>query len=138
MYQLLVRKRIYDASYGRNAGANVNLVTKSGTNELHGTIFEFLRNDIFNANDYFLNAAGKPRASLKQNQFGFTLGGPIVKNKLFAFGSYQGTRQINGLDSSVACLSDGHADFRQGSGGRRSRAVSSGDAAACARRTLRR
>jgi hypothetical protein len=95
----------YDASYGRNAGANVNLVTKSGTNELHGTIFEFLRNDIFNANDYFLNAAGKPRASLKQNQFGFALGGPIIKNKLFAFGSYQGTRQINGLDSSVACLS---------------------------------
>lgn len=95
----------YDASYGRNAGANVNLVTKSGTNELHGTIFEFLRNDVFNANDYFLNAAGKPRGSLKQNQFGFALGGPIIKNKLFAFGSYQGTRQINGLDSNVACLS---------------------------------
>ena len=95
----------YDASYGRNAGANVNLVTKSGTNELHGTIFEFLRNDIFNANDYFLNRSGTPRASLKQNQFGVALGGPIVKNKLFAFGSYQGTRQINGLDSSVACLS---------------------------------
>jgi len=95
----------YDASYGRNAGANVNLVTKSGTNELHGTVFEFLRNDIFNANDYFLNRSGTPRASLKQNQFGVALGGPIVKNKLFAFGSYQGTRQINGLDSSVACLS---------------------------------
>jgi len=95
----------YDASYGRNAGANVNLVTKSGTNALHGTIFEFLRNDVFNANDYFLNRAGKPKASLKQNQFGVALGGPIIKNKLFAFGSYQGTRQINGLDSSVACLS---------------------------------
>lgn len=95
----------YDASYGRNAGANVNLITKSGTNELHGTIFEFVRNDIFNANDYFLNRAGKPRASLKQNQFGVALGGPLIKNKLFAFGSYQGTRQINGLDSSVACLS---------------------------------
>ena len=95
----------YDASYGRNAGANVNLVTKSGTNDLHGTIFEFVRNDIFNANDYFLNRAKKPRGSLKQNQFGFTLGGPIVKDRLFAFGSYQGTRQINGLDSSAACLS---------------------------------
>ena len=95
----------YDASYGRNAGANVNLITKSGTNELHGTVFDFVRNDIFNANDYFLNRAKTPRASLKQNQFGFALGGPIVKNKLFAFGSYQGTRQINGLDSSVACLS---------------------------------
>jgi hypothetical protein len=95
----------YDASYGRNAGANVNLITKSGTNDLHGTVFEFLRNDIFNANDYFLNRAGTPRASLKQNQFGFALGGPIVKNKLFFFGSYQGTRQINGLDQTAACLS---------------------------------
>jgi Carboxypeptidase regulatory-like domain/TonB dependent receptor len=95
----------YDASYGRNAGANVNLITKSGTNEIHGTAFEFVRNDIFNANDYFLNRAGQPRASLKQNQFGFTLGTPIVKNKLFFFGSYQGTRQINGLDSTAACLS---------------------------------
>lgn len=95
----------YDASYGRNAGANVNLITKSGTNDVHGTVFEFVRNDIFNANDYFLNRAGKPRGSLKQNQFGFTLGGPIVKDKLFAFGSYQGTRQINGLDSTAACLS---------------------------------
>lgn len=95
----------YDASYGRNAGANVNLITKSGTNDVHGTVFEFVRNDIFNANAYFLNRAGIPRASLKQNQFGFSLGGPIVKNKVFAFGSYQGTRQINGLDSSAACLS---------------------------------
>ena len=95
----------YDATYGRNAGANVNLITKSGSNNLHGTIFEFVRNDIFNANDYFLNRRGTPRASLKQNQFGFTLGGPIIRNKLFAFGSYQGTRQINGLDSTVACLS---------------------------------
>jgi hypothetical protein len=95
----------YDASYGRDAGANVNVLTKGGTNELHGTVFEFVRNDIFNANDYFLNLEGQPRASLKQNQFGFTLGGPIVKNKLFWFGSYQGTRQINGLDSTAACLS---------------------------------
>ena len=95
----------YDASYGRNAGANVNLITKSGTNDLHGTVFEFLRNDIFNANDYFLNRAGTPRASLKQNQFGFALGGPVIKNKMFFFGSYQGTRQINGLDQTAACLS---------------------------------
>jgi hypothetical protein len=95
----------YDASYGRNAGANVNVVTKSGTNDFHGTVFEFVRNDIFNANNFFLNRAGVPRGSLKQNQFGGTLGGPIVKDKLFFFGSYQGTRQVNGLDSSAACLS---------------------------------
>lgn len=95
----------YDASYGRNAGANVNLITKSGSNEVHGTVFEFVRNDIFNANDYFLNRAGAPRATLKQNQFGFTIGGPVVRDKLFYFGSYQGTRQVNGLDSTAACLS---------------------------------
>jgi len=95
----------YDASYGRNAGANVNVVTKSGTNEFHGTVFEFVRNNIFNANDFFLNRNNQPRADLKQNQFGFSLGGPIVKEKLFFFSSYQGTRQINGLDSTAACLS---------------------------------
>src|SRR5579864_1450316 len=95
----------YDAAYGRNAGANVDLITKSGTNAFHGTVFEFLRNDIFNANDYFLNRSNKPKASLKQNQFGLALGGPVIKNKLFVFGSYQGTRQINGLDTTAACLS---------------------------------
>jgi hypothetical protein len=95
----------YDASYGRNAGANVDVVTKGGSNEFHGSIFEFLRNDVLNANDYFLNAEGAPRASLKQNQFGFALGGPAIKDKLLFFGSYQGTRQVNGLDTSAACLS---------------------------------
>ena len=92
----------YDASFGRNAGANVDVITKGGGNQFHGTVFEFLRNDDFNANDFFLNRAKKPRAVLKQNQFGGTLGGPIKKDKLFFFGSYQGTRQRNGLDSS--CL----------------------------------
>jgi len=95
----------YDASYGRNAGANVEVVTKGGTNDFHGSVFEFLRNDALNANDFFLNAAGQPRASLKQNQFGFSLGGPVKKDKLLFFASYQGTRQINGLDTSAACLS---------------------------------
>jgi len=87
----------YDASYGRNAGANVDLVTKSGTNQLHGSLFEFLRNDALNANDYFFNQQGQPRFVLKQNQFGGSLGGPAIKDKLFYFGSYQGTRQRNGL-----------------------------------------
>lgn len=95
----------YDAAYGRDAGANVEVVTKSGSNEFHGSAFEFFRNDVLNANDFFLNAAGLPRASLKQNQFGFALGGPVLKDKLLFFTSYQGTRQINGLDSNAACLS---------------------------------
>jgi outer membrane receptor protein involved in Fe transport len=92
-----VQTGMYDAEYGRDAGANVNLITKTGSNAFHGNLFEFWRNDVLNANDFFLNENGVSRPELKQNQFGGTLGGPIVKNKLLFFGSYQGTRQINGV-----------------------------------------
>jgi hypothetical protein len=92
-----VQTGLYDASYGRNAGANVNVVTRSGGNEFHGNVFEFFRNDALNANDFFRNRAGQPRGVLKQNQFGFTFGGPIRKDKLLFFVSYQGMRQINGV-----------------------------------------
>src|SRR5215510_821386 len=91
----------YDASYGRNAGANVDLVTKRGTNAVHGTAFEFFRNDVLNANDYFLKQDGQARPVIKQNQFGGSLGGPIVADRLFYFGSYQGTRQRNGLGGGL-------------------------------------
>jgi hypothetical protein len=73
------------------------LITKRGGNDLHGTIFEFLRNEFLNANDFFLNRTGQRRPVLKENQFGFTLGGPIKKDELYFFGSYQGTRQVNGI-----------------------------------------
>jgi hypothetical protein len=89
----------YDVGLGRTSGANINVITKSGTNAFHGTLFEFVRNDIFNANEFFRNRNGLSRPVLKQNQFGFTFGGPIKQNKLFFFSSYQGTRQRNGLDS---------------------------------------
>ncbi len=92
----------YDASYGRNVGANVNVITKGGSNDFHGTLFEFLRNDDLNANDFFFNRTGTPRPVLRQNQFGGTIGGHIVKDKLFFFGSYQGTRQLNGVSSSCS------------------------------------
>jgi hypothetical protein len=92
-----IQTTLYDAGYGRGAGANVDVVTKAGTNELHGSVFEFLRNDKLNANDFFLNKTGQPRAVMKQNQFGGSLGGPVRKDRLFLFGSYQGTRQVNGL-----------------------------------------
>jgi hypothetical protein len=101
-----VQTGLYDASYGRFGGANISLITKSGGNAFRGTVFEFFRNDVLNANDYFLQEAGQPRPTLNQNQFGFTIGGPIRKDKLFFFGSYQGTRQVNGLaagQSRVAC-----------------------------------
>lgn len=92
-----VQTGVYDSSYGRNAGANVNVVTRSGSNEFHGTVFEFFRNDALNANEFFRNKAGQPRGVLKQNQFGFTFGGPVIKDKLLFFGSYQGMRQLNGV-----------------------------------------
>jgi hypothetical protein len=101
-----VQTGLYDATYGRYAGANVSVITKTGGNAYHGTIFEFLRNDILNANDFFFNQADQPRPTLKQNQFGLAFGGPIKKEKLFFFGSYQGTRQENGLaagQSRIAC-----------------------------------
>ena len=97
-----VQTGLYDASFGRMAGASISLITKSGTNAYHGTIFEFLRNNILNANDFFLNRTGQPRPDLKQNQFGFAFGGPIQKDKLTFFVSYQGTRQINGLAAGQA------------------------------------
>jgi hypothetical protein len=84
----------YTAEYGRNGAGIVSVVTKSGTNDLHGSVFEFLRNTDFDANAYFNNQAGIPRNNLKRNQFGGTLGGAIVKNRLFFFTSYQGQRQI--------------------------------------------
>jgi hypothetical protein len=95
-----VQTSTYDASYGRNPGANVNLVTKSGTNQLHGTLFEFFRNEDLNANSFFQNLYGGGKQQiLKNNQFGGTFGGPIKKDKLFIFGGYQGTRQRNGVAS---------------------------------------
>jgi len=97
LQEFKVQTGLYDASFGRNAGANVNVVTKSGGNQFHGTAFEFFRNKVLNANDFFRNRAGQPRGVLNQNQFGGTIGGPIKKDKLLFFGSYQGTRQVNGV-----------------------------------------
>ena len=104
-----VQTGLYDASFGRGAGANVSAITKSGTNAYHGTIFEFLRNDVLNANDYFLEPDGAaPAKASKQNQFGFALGGPIQRTNCFFFTSYQGTRQVNGAAAGqerIACTS---------------------------------
>jgi hypothetical protein len=101
-----VQTGLYDAGYGRYAGANVSLITKAGGNDFHGTVFEFFRNEALNANDFFLNRTEQPRPALRENQFGFALGGPVKKEKLLFFGSYQGTRQVNGVaagQSRIAC-----------------------------------
>ena len=91
-----VQTAMYDAGYGRSAGANVDIVSRSGSNQFHGELWEFFRNDALNANDFFLNQNSQPRPVLKQNQFGGTIGGPIRHDKTFFFGSYQGSRQTNG------------------------------------------
>src|SRR3984885_2771289 len=94
----------YTAEYGRNGGGIISIVTKSGTNKIHGSAFEFIRNRDFDANDYFNKQQDLPRLDLKRNQFGATLGGPIVKDKAFFFIAYQGQRQIQAypiIDSPV-------------------------------------
>ena len=94
----------YDATFGRDAGADVNLITKTGSKDFHGSIFEFFRNDALNANDYIRKSLGDPRGVLRQNQFGVAVGGPIVRNKLLGFGSYQGTRQLNGVTPGCSAV----------------------------------
>jgi hypothetical protein len=89
-FQLLTLNQ--SAQYGNSAGSITNLVQKSGTNKLHGSLWEFVRNDMFDANTFFANQVGDPKPALHFNQFGGTIGGPIVKDKLFFFGSYQGDR----------------------------------------------
>jgi hypothetical protein len=91
-----VQTDTFAAEFGRNSGAVINLVTKSGTNQLHGSVYEFLRNDALDARNFFSDPQfGKPKLQL--NQFGFTLGGPIVKNHTFFFGNYEGFRQRAGI-----------------------------------------
>lgn len=93
----------YNAEYGRAAGGVINVNLKSGTNQLHGSVFEVLQNKVLDANSWNNNSALAPRGPFVYNQFGATAGGPIIKNKLFIFGDYQGTR-IASSGGSVAGL----------------------------------
>jgi hypothetical protein len=93
-----VQTSLYDASQGRNGGGNVNAILKSGTGSLHGDVYEYFRNDVLNANEFFLNASGQKRPPVKQNIFGGSIGGPVVNEKVgFFFLNYQGTRQRSAL-----------------------------------------
>src|ERR1022692_1229058 len=93
--EFIVQTSQYDASQGRVGGGIVAAVTKSGTNAIHGNLYEFFRNDALNANNFFLNASGVPRPPYKRNQFGGTLGGPVIKDRMWFFVSYQGSRERN-------------------------------------------
>ncbi|HUM06957.1 MAG TPA: TonB-dependent receptor [Terriglobales bacterium] len=92
----------FEPEYGRNAGAVVNIVTKSGTNSLHGEVFEYFRNNALDARNYF-NEVGQQRAPFHNNQFGGSLGGPIIKDKTFFFLDYEGQRESVGT-VTLACV----------------------------------
>jgi len=92
MQEYKIQSNSFDAEYGRSPGAQLSIVTRSGTNKFHGTAFEYVRNDIFDANTWFNNNEGLPRLAEKQNDFGGVIGGPILRDKLFFFGSYEGLR----------------------------------------------
>jgi hypothetical protein len=99
--EVKVDTNTYTADVGRTAGAVVNVITKSGTNTFHGSLYEFFRNDKLDANDYFSNQAGLPRPEYRLNQFGGSIGGPIKKNKTFFFGDIEEYRIVQGSPTGL-------------------------------------
>src|SRR5438552_7883550 len=89
----------YSAEYGRTSGGVINAISKSGTNAFHGDVYDFLRNDKLDANDFFSNRAHQPRPTLRRNQYGAAVGGPIRKDRTFVFGDYEGIRFAEGSAS---------------------------------------
>src|SRR6202790_3276890 len=87
----------YSAEYGRTSGGIVNAISKSGTNAFHGDLYEFLRNDKLDANDFFLNSSRQPKPEYRRNQFGGAAGGPIRKDRTFIFGDYESIHQSQGV-----------------------------------------
>lgn len=104
----------YDASFGRGAGAQVNVVLKSGSNDFHGSIFEFHRNGALDARNLFV-PANEPSPKYIRNQFGFSIGGPIRKDKTFFFADYEGTRSREGITrvTNVPTLAERNGNFSQ-------------------------
>ncbi|MBL8150677.1 MAG: TonB-dependent receptor [Blastocatellia bacterium] len=104
--EFAIQTSTYAPEFGRQPGAQLSIVTRSGTNSFHGTVFNYLRNDIFDANDFFANAGGLPKPALRQNDFGGVLGGPVLlpgydgRNRTFFFFSYEGLRLRQPLTSS--------------------------------------
>src|ERR1700704_2745953 len=96
----------YSAEYGRTSGGVVNAISKTGTNAFHGDLYEFLRNNKLDANDFFSNASRQPKAVYRRNQFGAAAGGPIRKDRTFIFGDYEGIRQSQGIAQASTVPSD--------------------------------
>lgn len=101
-----VQQANFSAEFGESGGTIINVVTRSGTNEYHGELFEFFRNNDLNANGFFTNAAGLAQPHTTRNDFGVTAGGPIFKNKTFFFFDYNGIRALTGATSSIAGVPD--------------------------------
>lgn len=95
-----VQSALYSAATGRNGGGNVEMVTKSGTNDFHGSAFHFFQNEKFNANEFFLNRAGTPRPQFRRNETGVTIGGPVWRDRTFFFASLQRTDFVSGYASN--------------------------------------
>src|SRR6185503_3478896 len=104
LQEFIVQTSLYDATQGRNAGGNVEAVTRSGGNQWHGNAYYFIRNKALNANEFFLESAGQPKPVLTRHQFGGTLGGPIVRERAFFFGAYQRTKETNGASLNNSLL----------------------------------
>ena len=92
LQEFRIQTSTYSAEFGRTPGGQVQIVTRSGTNRFNGSLFDYFRNDALDANDWFANARSIPRAQLRQNDFGGTFGGPLIKDKIFFFSSYEGLR----------------------------------------------
>ncbi len=105
-----------EAEYGRNSGATVNIVTKSGTNQIHGSAFEYFRNDALDARNYF-NAEPAPKNSFHNNQFGGSLGGPLIKDRTFWFVAYEGQREVGGLPNIETVPTQAQVDDFLANGG---------------------
>jgi outer membrane receptor protein involved in Fe transport len=107
----------YSAEYGKTSGGVVNAITRSGTNQFHGSVYEFLRNAALDADGFFDNATGTPKPPFRRNQFGVAAGAPIRKDRMFIFGDYEGIRQSLGTTNSPVVLST-HARLGILSGGK--------------------
>jgi hypothetical protein len=96
----------FPAEYGRATGGVVNAISRSGTNQFHGAVYEFLRNSALDANDYFTRSSGQPIPPFKRNQFGASAGAPILKDRLFIFADYEGLRQSKGIPATSGVFSN--------------------------------
>jgi outer membrane receptor protein involved in Fe transport len=97
LQEFKIQTNAYSAEFGRSSGAVVNATIKSGTNSIRGTVYEFLRNDVLDANNFFSNALAAPKPVRQRNQFGAAVGGPLIKNRTFWFGDYEGLRDREGV-----------------------------------------